>query len=310
MSSRRRLTRGVAAMSIAALSLLAPAAALGRTATVPTLGAVNQITAAGTSSVKVRLASSMPLFLDHGQIKGGYIQPGLTVSDPSRFVAVALVADQTVRFPNEPNYLQHPSFLVWRMPTGSTTTITDSANVPARVLPAGTYRLTVVATGPVHLTWRLPLSGHASLRTTTPATVHYDVKTWTGPVPMIDYAVHAETAQVAQVWESVWIDAIQPAHTGGGAWCVYSGTQAAAAGTENVPGLCDGIGGFGGPVDGVYVPPTVESDPATPRAGVVTVDATQRVNSEYLPEVGVKATLYRLGTIRAATAFHLWLPVG
>src|SRR5206468_7648720 len=132
-----------------------------------------------------RLAQPMLVFQDHGQVKGDYILPGLTVSDPSKFVALAIVAEKAVRFAGEPTYLQHPGFLVWRMPTGNTATISDSAVADGRTLPAGTYRLTVVATGPVRLTWRLPLSGRGiSVRAASPVSVPYKVLTWTGPVPI------------------------------------------------------------------------------------------------------------------------------
>jgi hypothetical protein len=310
MGSRRRPRRVIAATSVAAVSLLAPAAAVARTATVPTLGAVNQISSPGTSYSTVRLAAPMLLFQDHGQVKGNYILPGLTVSDPGKFVAVALVADKGVRFSDEPNYLQRPGFLVWRMPTGSTNTISDSGNVDGRTIPAGTYRLTVVATGPERLTWRLPLSRRgASIRTTARVSVPYKIETWTGPTPVISYAMHAPTASVAQLWGSVWVSATDPQHSGGNTSCWYGATDPNAAATENVPGVCEGIGTFGGPVDGVYVPPTFEAASPAPRAGVMTIDATQKVNSDFLPEVGVKQTLYRLGTINAATVFNLWLPV-
>jgi len=312
MSSRRRLGRVIAAGLIAAISLLAPAAAVARTSpAVATLGAVNHIDASRTSYTKVRLAAAMPLFQDHGQVKGNYILPGLTVSDPAKFVALALVADKGVRFSDEPLYLQRSSFLVWRMPTGSTNTISDSAHVDGRVLPAGTYRLTVVANGPEHLTWRLPLNGRGvSIRTTNPLSVPYKVQTWTGPVPVIDYAVHAPTAQVAQVWSSVWLSTTEIPHSGGGAWCWYGAKDPSAAQTENIPGVCEGIGASGGPVDGVYLPPIPQPTNSIPRAAPFTVDALQNVNADFLPEVGEKATLYRLGTINAATVFHLWLPVG
>ena len=310
MSSRRRFGRVIAATSVAAISLLAPAAAIARSSAVPTLGGVNQITATGTSYVGVRLAASMPLFQDRGQVKGTYILPGLTVSDPARFVAVALVADKGVYFSDEPNYRQRPGFLVWRMPTGSTNTISDSANVDGRVLPAGTYRLTVVATGPERLTWRLPLTQHGtSIRATTRISVPFKTETWTGPVPAINYAAHATTAPVAQLWSSIWLSTTEVPHSGGATWCLYGATDPSAAETENIPGVCEGIGAFGGPVDAVYVPPTPESTNPIPRASPVTIDATQKVNSDYLPQVGVKETLYRLGTINAASVFLLWLPV-
>jgi hypothetical protein len=311
MNSRRRLGRVFAATSIATISLLAPAAAVARPATVPTLGAVNQISSSGTSYGKVRLAAPMPLFQDHGQVKGNYILPGLTVSDPAKFVAVALVADKGVRFSDEPNYLQRPAFLVWRMPTGSTNTISDSASADGRMLPAGTYRLTVVANGPERLTWRLPLSQRAAaIRTTTPVAVPYKIQTWTGPVPVIDYAAHAPTAPIAQLWSSIWLSTTEVPHSGGATWCLYGAADPLAAETENIPGVCEGIGAFGGPVDGVYLPPIPESTNPIPRASPVTIDATQKVNSDYLPQVGVKEMLYRLGTINAASVFLLWLPVG
>lgn len=310
MGSRRRIGWVTAATLVAAVSLLAPAAATARTATVPTLGAVNQIDAARTSFLKVRLAAPMPLYQDHGGTLGPYIAPGLTISDPAKFIALALVADKGVRFPDETNYLQRPSFLVWRMPTGSTTTVSDSANASGRALPAGTYRLTVVSTGPEHLVWRLPIStGRTNLRTTTSIAVPFDVKTWTGSVPVVDYAVHAPTARIAQLWTSVWVSATEVPHSGGGFWCWYNGTDPSAAQTENVPGVCEGLGAFGGPVDGVYLAPIPVSNNPVPRAGAMTIDATQNVNSVFLPQVGEKATLYRLGTINAATVFHLWLPV-
>jgi len=310
MSSRRRLGRVIAAVLIAAVSLLAPAAAIARTSTVPTLGAVNHIDATRTSYLKVRLAQPMPVFQDHGEAKGPYILPGLTVSDPAKFVAVALVADKGVRFADEQLYLQRSSFLVWRMPTGSTSTISDSANVDGRVLPAGTYRLTVVANGPERLTWRLPLSQRGvSIRTTTPVSVPYKIQTWTGPVPVINYAAHAPTASVAQLWSSVWLNTTEVPHSGGGSWCWYGADDPSSAQTEDVPGVCEGIGASGGPIDGVYLPPIPESTNPIPRAAPFTVDATQKVNSDFLPQVGFKETLYRLGTINAASVFLLWLPV-
>lgn len=309
MGSRRRFARVIAATCVAALSVLAPAAAVARTSTVPTLGAVNQISATGTSYLKVRLAEQMLLDQDHG--KGKFILPGLTVSDPAKFIAVALVADKGVYFADETNYRQRPSFLVWRMPTGTTNTISDSANADRNALPPGTYRLTVVARGPERLTWRLPLSQRgASIRTTTPVSVPYRIRTWAGPMSEIDYAMHAPTASVAQLWGSVWISATDPQHSGGGTSCWYGATDPNAAATENIPGVCEGIGTFGGPVDGVYVPPTLEAASPTPRAGAMTIDASQKVNSDFLPQVGVKQTFYRLGTINAATVFNLWLPVG
>ncbi len=310
MNSRRRLGRVLAATSVAAISLLAPAAAVARSSTVAVLGAVNQIGSSGTSYAKVRLAVPMPLFQDHGQVKGNYILPGLTVSDPAKFVAVALVADKAVRFSDEPNYLQRPAFLVWRMPTGSTNTISDSASADGRVLPAGTYRLTVVANGPEHLTWRLPLrQPGAAIRTTTRVAVPYKIETWTGPVPVISYAAHAPTAPIAQLWSSIWLSTTDVQHSGGATWCLYGATDPSAAETENIPGVCEGIGAFGGPVDGVYVPPAPESTNPTPRAGLATIDASQKVNADFLPQVGFKETLYRLGTINAASVFLLWLPV-
>lgn len=310
MSGRRRLGRIIAAASVAAVSVLAPAAAIARPATVPTLGAVNQISSSGTSYTTVRLAAPMLLFQDHGQVKGNYILPGLTVSDPAKFIAVALVAAKGVRFSDEPNYLQRPGFLVWRMPTGSTNTISDSGNVDGRTIPAGTYRLTVVAAGPERLVWRLPLRGQgASVRTTTPVSVPYKMLTWTGPVPVINYAAHAPTAPVAQLWSSIWLSTTEVPHSGGGTWCWYGATDPSAAETEDIPGVCEGIGAFGGPVDGVYLPPTPEATNPIPRASPVTIDATQKVNSDLLPQVGFKETLYRLGTIDAASAFLLWLPV-
>lgn len=311
MSSRRRFGWALAAASVVAISLLTPAAAIARPSTVPTLGAVNRIDASTTSYTTVRLSAPMLVFQDHGQVKGDYILPGLTVSDPARFVALALVADKGVRFSDEPNYLQRPGFLVWRMPTGTTSTISDSANVDGRSLPAGTYRLTVVVTGPEHLSWRLPLGGHGTtVRTTRPTSVPYKYVTWSGPVPVIDYAEHAQTAPVSQIWESLWLRTTEVPHSGGATWCLYGAADPTAAQTENVPGVCDGVGAFGGPVDGVYVPPIPEATNPTPRASQVTVDATQKVNSDYLPQVGVKETLYRLGTIDAASVFLLWLPAG
>lgn len=310
MGGRRRHGRVIAATVVAAVSLLAPATAIARPSAVPALGAVNHIDASRTSFTKVRLAAPMPLFQDHGQVKGNYILPGLTVSDPAKFVAVALVADKGVRFADEPNYLQRPGFLVWQMPTGGTNTISDSAIADGRLLPAGTYRLTVVATGPEHLTWRLPLGGHGvSVRTTTPVSVPYKVQTWSGPVPVINFAAHAQTASVAQLWSSLWLRTTEVPHSGGGSWCWYGATDPSAAQTEDVPGVCEGIGAFGGPVDGVYLPPTPQPTNPTPRASPLTVDASQNVNADFLPQVGFKETLYRVGTIDAASVFLLWLPV-
>ncbi|MDQ1684589.1 MAG: hypothetical protein QOC82_1326 [Frankiaceae bacterium] len=309
MSSRRRLTRGVAAMSIAALSLLAPAAALARTAAVPTLGAVNQITATGTSSVQVRLASPMLLNEDHG--KGKFILPGLTVSDPAKFVALALVADKGIYFADEPNYRQRPSFFVFRIPTGSTSVIADGKNANPNVLPAGTYRLTVVATGPEHLTWRLPLPQRgASIKPTARVSVNYRIQTWTGPVPAISYAMDAPTTSVAQVWGSVWFSTTHVQRVGGSTFCLYNGTDPNATATAKVPGVCTGLGAMGGPVDGVAVPPLPETTNPVPSAGAITVDSTQKLNTEFLPQVGVKQTIYTGGIINAATVFYLWLPVG
>ena len=309
MSSRRRVARVCAAISIAAVSLLAPAAAIGRSAAaVPTLGAVNHIDASRTSFTTVRLAEPMLLNENHGT--GKFIAPGLTVSDPAKFVALALVADKGVRFSSEQLYLQRPTFFVWRMPTGSTNTISDSANSDHNVLPAGTYRLTVVATGPEHLTWRLPLKARGvSTRTTTSVNVPYKVQTWTGPAPVVSYFAHARTTPISQLWGSVWVSATEPPHTGGNTTCWYNASDPSAAQTETIPGVCQGQSVMGGPVDGVYLPPIPESTSPTPRAGAMTIDATQKVNSDFLPEPGVKGTVYRAGPINAATVFTLWLPI-
>jgi hypothetical protein len=160
-----RLLAGAAGIAV----LGGSAAAAQADSQTPQLTSTTVLSANGTAYVPVNLGQ--PLTVPFGET------PQITVSNPSQFVAVVLVQVES----GPPT---GPVLEVVAMPDGqSTEYVYDAAGEDAAgdpffsrpVLPAGSYRLYVIATGPEQIVLQLPaLAGTQSLSAAIPA-VSYSV---------------------------------------------------------------------------------------------------------------------------------------
>ncbi|MHB8451792.1 MAG: hypothetical protein ACYDAQ_15300 [Mycobacteriales bacterium] len=145
----------------------------------PTLTSTTVVSATGNAMTPVvELAQPMRVPTWVGGATGHVPVPDITVSDPAHFAAILLVAQRGL--PRE------PALVVAALPSGAVTRYiydwvgyvapgyaADSYFLGNPVLPAGPYRLYVIASGPEVVTWHLPApSGTRRLAATIPAIAH------------------------------------------------------------------------------------------------------------------------------------------
>jgi hypothetical protein len=182
-----------------------------------------------------------------------------------------------------------------------------------RILPAGTYRLFVVTSGPVTVRWTLP-TPRPDVTVATASTVdapsQVRVATQAAPAGVVAAQGHHRTAAVAQVWEFAWMHGTRLGPVHNLSYCLYRGDDAAAQTTEGLPApVCPGFSGNFGPAEAIGIPPQNGPLDGLVYGGMTPVDATQRVNTTFLPDVGSKFTVSVSGVVDYSSTFQLWLPL-
>jgi hypothetical protein len=272
------------------------------------LGRTTTVYATTSGYLSVRLPARVPLSTFGGQLKG----PTVTVSDPSAFVAAALVAEKPIRRPGD-SYALEPTLLAFQLPTGPTwRTFYSSSQVPTAGLPPGDYRLLVITRRPQRITWHLPLATPSlSVRTARNVAAPADIRAGGyEPVALVTSAAHFPTAAKTQIWQFAWMRGTRTGPIHQGSFCVYAGEDEISAATEPAPSpVCNGVGANGGAPIGVGIPEKSGMDELV-YGGMTPVDASQRLNVDYLPEVGAKFTVAVSGVADASSTYQLWLPIG
>lgn len=279
------------------------------------------VSSSGTGYVPVRVAA--PFHTPPWVGRTG-TRPDLTVSDPRHFVALVLVAEhRNVHDTGNPQFpsATHAQLIVAAMPDGDggqryfyewAGLRPFAARSP--VVPAGRYRLYVVASAPERLTWHLPLGGgRQRLAATTPARANWIVNSsenvpGTSAKPALASAAgHFRTGPVAQVWRLLWIRGQDVGNfISDEAFCQYPGADAVAvAVNENVPGpVCDGINAILDTPDYAVPPSSQRQDIYL--GGVTAIDH-KYMNANLLPSPGFKTSALVSGQVDHAVVFELWL---
>jgi len=271
----------------------------------PKIGSVVTVSATRSGYTQVTVAAPMSL-----NVNGKLLRPDITLSDPEHFVAIALVSESKTRGEGD-TYAEPSTLLVFRMRTGATARSFLASSHANGVLPAGTYRLIVVTSAPQRISWRLPSKGKPIVVTAAhPVTPHWGFGSSTGGPAVFNVAAHFPTAPVSQIWSFAWMRGTRVRRVGTGSYCLYNGEDQLARQEEGATAFaCNGVGTFGGPVDGVELPPSATEVDELVFGGVALVDAVQGVNAPFLPQVGAKFTLALGGTVEASSTLQLWLPL-
>lgn len=174
-----RYLRVTAGLAVAAGLLAVPAHA----AAAPSLTPQTTITGSGTGWTRVTLTRPLP-------VDG---VPKIAVDKPASFTGVALVREKSFE-PESAFVVRHETATgtVYRYGWAGKTTHRGDKNYPVyalRVLPAGTYRLYLMATGPVKatVTWSLPGRGSSVLRPAA-RTTSFDTQQMSPGVPGVAVA--------------------------------------------------------------------------------------------------------------------------
>ena len=279
---------------------------------VPVLTGTTVLTASKSSYAVVRLAKPLQPF----NYKLDDTPSHITVSDPAHFIAAVLVAQKVIDDgPPGHSVWVHPSVLVASLPNGSggfRYELTGAAVPRAKdgVSPGayapGLYWLFLLATAPERVTWHLPMEGGAhTVRAALPASAQTTLNTSPGPapgtavVPMALAYGHAKVGPLAEVWSLAWLHGTNLKYMEFDS-CLYSGADPVANATAPLPAFaCDG-GSEGGDAPGNYPDDVVST-------GMVALDAAQKLNVDYMPDVGLRLSNEGVGNVQWTAGRDIWL---
>ncbi|MHB8449988.1 MAG: hypothetical protein ACYDAQ_06010 [Mycobacteriales bacterium] len=272
-----------------------------------TLTATTVVTATGNAATSV-VHLTGPLAVPATSV------PDLTVSDPAHLVAIALVGQQGL--PRE------PALMVAALPSGAGTRYVylrlgyvgpgyaaSSYFYFNPVLPAGLYRIYVIATGPEQVTWHLPAPvGTRRLSATIPVIAHslLAVAPGVGNTLVSSYVTAAGQFLMPHpagfMVDVEWMQGVDPApvfdEEDAACWA-YDPSSLATAVQAAPAELCPGgAGGEGGPI--------VINRPPIRYGGVGTGWYATYVGGTWQQKVALAVT----GVTSSASIRLIWLDVG
>ncbi len=298
----------------------APASAGAARTALPLLTGTSVLSAPGTGYVRVRV--DKPFLMPEWRAPNGP-EPDVQISDLAHFSALMLVAERAIVVEGVP---EHPDIMVFNLPTGTAKRLFLNWALPAsttpnrQVVPAGDYRLYVVASKPQRIVWRLPLSGGSRVLQVISRPASAKVATASAPTlaatglttPTIYLESTFRVGKVGALLGFTWFigrqvgDHVQSEH------CMEAASETDAVATAGLAvGYCpNGYSSI--PVVPRYAIGTVPDVSARGSESVVytslamTYNRPAKINSDILPDVRVKQSVQTTGLVDHAAAIQIW----